>query len=125
LEKLGKAMKPSVCASESQGHRAEDTKIRFFKIALKEDIAAMKKAIVPASLTPDKMEIILDNCFYTMAKQMGAVYAHYLLLFPSHQVIIGRLSFKKKLKDLHIKVNVSFYRIGCVRYRKRHKKCIV
>jgi hypothetical protein len=95
LEKLGKAMKTSVCASESQGHRAEDTKIRFFKIALKEDIAAMKKAIVPDSLTPDKMEIILDNCFYTMGKAIASVYTHYLLLFPSHQVIIGRLSFKK------------------------------
>jgi hypothetical protein len=98
LEKLGKAMKTSnqlhllsVCAPESQGHRAENAKIRFFKIALKEGFAAMKKAIVPDSLTPEEKNIILDNCFYTMAKQMGVVYAHYLLLFPSHQVIIGRL----------------------------------
>jgi hypothetical protein len=80
-------------SSENQGHRAEDASIRYFKMALKEDFEAMKKTVVPGSLTDKDKEVILDNCFYTMNKMMMSVYTHYLLLFPSYQVIIGKLIY--------------------------------
>jgi hypothetical protein len=86
-----------VSGSERSVSSAEDVdKIRFFNSTLLREVNSMKRTIVNDSLSSEEFELILDNCLYAMSKTIVNFYCDYLLLFPSHQVIIGKLQFRQK-----------------------------
>jgi len=63
---------------------------RFFQIGLREARRVLKESLEPGHLSQEGKESIMANCLYTMAKAQMVVYCNYLLLFPAHQVIIGK-----------------------------------
>ena len=89
---------------------------RYFRMALKETLPSKRPAVVELlgsreSLNPADKKIIMDNCLYTMAKLMMNVYFNYLLIFPSHRIIIG------KLKE----IDQSWARDNFLALRQRHR----
>jgi hypothetical protein len=77
------------CFKETQS-----SNLRNFQTALEEILPLNKTSSIgyfrSQNLSKEEKDIVMDNILYNMARVMRDNYVTYLLLFPSHKVIIGK-----------------------------------